>query len=56
MNQDRPCIICHGRAVCGVAVRGDEPGLFWMADVCAAYAEFHEEIAERVREQISRRT
>ncbi len=36
--RDRPCIICHGRADFGVAVPADEPGLFWMADVCRACA------------------
>jgi hypothetical protein len=52
----KPCIICRARATYGVAVPGDDPGLFWMADVCGVCSEFHEEIAQRVREQISRRT
>jgi hypothetical protein len=52
--KDRPCIICHGRVVFGVAVPGDEPGLFWMADVCVACSEFHDEIAQRIREQLKR--
>ena len=54
MSEDKRCIICRGRAVYGVAVPGDEEGLFWMADVCVACSESHEEIAERIREEIPR--
>jgi len=53
MTDAKPCIICRARAVYGVAVPGDEPGLFWMGDVCGGCVEFHDEIAQRVREQIS---
>jgi hypothetical protein len=52
--EDKPCIICRGRAVYGVAVSADEEGLFWMADVCVACSEFHDEIAQRIRAQLKR--
>jgi hypothetical protein len=56
MDAPKRCIICHGRAVFGVAVPSDEEeeGVVWMADVCGGCVEFQEEIAARVREQSSR--
>lgn len=50
-NEDKPCIVCRGRAIFAVAVPGDEEGQFWMADVCGTCATFHEIIAERIREE-----
>jgi hypothetical protein len=54
VTQDRPCIICRARAAYGVAVPSDDEGVFWMADVCGDCSNFHEEIAQRIREQLKR--
>lgn len=52
MTEPKRCIVCRGRPVYAVAVQVGEDGLAYAADVCVTCLQFHDVIAERIREQI----